>query len=715
MKTESTNLPGSPAALAEWLKLQSTSSGVKNRLYSISDDGESPEPTETDVRMNHHSNSKSPGACVHCKSLKVRCEFAAGSKICQRCQTGNYECLPRTRKKRKPAPTHEDLLERSYHQDSQIQELLLQFDKLRSETKVKGWISRAHAESESALNQVDYGAGKDSAIGWTRATSVSADDAVSAYFSHASNSNLLPPIVKFCDLFPKDIEKLFDIYFTKIDPFFSLLDKALHTPEKLIWTCPFLFTVICATASRYYDARLDLYHLATDFARDAAGKALIEGSKSVDVCQAYLILSVYPVPKKKWTQDRSWLLMGVAIRMALELELNKAPPSSCDEREALNRTRTWLNCYCVDGSHAVQFGKMPMLRLDDYLAKHSQGWYNSSSMNTAFDVHLCAYVQLIIIMAEWRSLTGDSALLRQKHREGLDVIAASLETANKLQQELDLWLSRYTEEYAYKPLLICAYRGNTTSMITAYLRLSVLAVGFQYAVKSGLSRDSEVFKQSIDAAQTVIQITIQRLYPTGHLRYAMEAHFLYVSFAAAYLVNLLRPRFLPLLSEKAQRDIVSNVRRLINVLGSKEVALDGRHTPALHSRFLSSLLDRHQAKRDGEPSDPDSPTSDGSDLRIYAQYGEIRQHTPPNVYSWPDILNRDPSPTSPVSDHAPGTVWQQPGDSEMDFSALNYIRTVSQDPAGVSFTRTAQAIPNAGWVGEPWPAVNHWVPPEAFR
>jgi hypothetical protein len=51
-----------------------------------------------------------------------------------------------------------------------------------------------------------------------------------------------------------------------------------------------------------------------EFARDLAGKGLVEGYRGVDVCQAYLIMAVYPVPKKKWAEDRSWLLMGVAIR-----------------------------------------------------------------------------------------------------------------------------------------------------------------------------------------------------------------------------------------------------------------------------------------------------------------------------------------------------------------------------------------------------------------
>lgn len=206
--------------------------------------------------------------------------------------------------------------------------------------------------------------------------------------------------------------------------------------------------------------------------------------------------------------------------MAIELELNQAPPPGCPEREALNRTRTWLNCYCVDGpharllaysliminisgSHAIQFGKMPMLRLDDYLARNSHQWYKSP-MNSHFDVHLCAYVQLIILMAQWRSISGDGHALRQKYREvstvflfllvgkltsiihekGFDVPAAAIAMSDKLQQELNLWVGRYAEEYAYKrnnlslrilvlnhsetplspALLICAYRGNTTQM-----------------------------------------------------------------------------------------------------------------------------------------------------------------------------------------------------------------------------------------------------------
>jgi hypothetical protein len=74
------------------------------------------------------------------------------------------------------------------------------------------------------------------------------------------------------------------------------------------------FREVCAVASRYYVARRDIYPLAMDFARDIAGQTLVDGSQSIDVCQAYLIMAVYPTPRKRWAEDRSWLLMGVAIR-----------------------------------------------------------------------------------------------------------------------------------------------------------------------------------------------------------------------------------------------------------------------------------------------------------------------------------------------------------------------------------------------------------------
>ena len=52
------------------------------------------------------------------------------------------------------------------------------------------------------------------------------------------------------------------------------------------------------------------------FAKSAAANALVDGYKSVELCQAYILLSIYSVPARRWEEDRSWLYTGLAIRYA---------------------------------------------------------------------------------------------------------------------------------------------------------------------------------------------------------------------------------------------------------------------------------------------------------------------------------------------------------------------------------------------------------------
>jgi len=112
--------------------------------------------------------------------------------------------------------------------------------------------------------------------------------------------------------------------------------------------------------------------------------------------------------------------------------------------------------------------------------------------------------------------------------------------------------------HPFPALPICAYRSKTTQMCTkismsaensthwcisriaSYLRLVVLAIGFQSTANTqgGLCRDSVILLKSIHTAREVIQIMVEHLYPTGNLRFAMDSNFLYVSFAAAFLINV---------------------------------------------------------------------------------------------------------------------------------------------------------------------------------
>ncbi len=151
----------------------------------------------------------------------------------------------------------------------------------------------------------------------------------------------------------------------------------------------------------------------------------------------------------------------------------------------------------------------------------------------------------------------------------------------------------------------------------------------------------------------------------------MEANFVYVSFAAAYLVNvslyflsrqlfmvsqLLRPKFLHLVKEEIQREIVAIVTQLVKILASDKVALDGRHTPALYSRFLANLMATHKVASlvpEGEisPIDP-----------------EMFNSSPVGAsYSWPDVRYSDSPPGVDQTTHSSH-------DMDMDFS-LNHFGT----------------------------------------
>lgn len=64
-----------------------------------------------------------------------------------------------------------------------------------------------------------------------------------------------------------------------------------------------------------------MYGMAMHFAKSSAASSLIDGWKTVEMCQAYQLLSAYSVPPRRWEEDRSWAYTGLAMRYADQLFL----------------------------------------------------------------------------------------------------------------------------------------------------------------------------------------------------------------------------------------------------------------------------------------------------------------------------------------------------------------------------------------------------------
>ena len=156
------------------------SSGAKKSVHNIARDL----LNLTDLRRHCR-----PGACVDCKSVKVGTRRSAVYALTNLSTVGslranawaiemppmpNQELTLQTsgsekeegrrvsgRSYAEAAPwyliftsTHEELQEKAHNQDLQIQQLLLQYDRLQADNKIRQWISRSHPQASGEYPSV---------------------------------------------------------------------------------------------------------------------------------------------------------------------------------------------------------------------------------------------------------------------------------------------------------------------------------------------------------------------------------------------------------------------------------------------------------------------------------------------------------------------------------------------------------------------------------
>jgi hypothetical protein len=104
------------------------------------------------------------------------------------------------------------------------------------------------------------------------------------------------------------------------------------------------------------------------------------------------------------------------------------------------------------------------------------------------------------------------------------------------------------------------------------------------------------FLPCYQSASRVLEITKKLHNPLGHLKYAPDHVFINVSYAAVFLLKLLRPELAEFTDTEA---ILKQVENVVKVF--EECAVDSVHTPTLYAGFLRVLLKSKQGK-DADPS-----------------------------------------------------------------------------------------------------------------
>lgn len=406
----------------------------------------------------------------------------------------------------------------------------------------------------------------------------------------------------------EDVENLFKLYFEKMNLSTSLMDPVLHTPQYVVMRSPFLFTVVCAVASRFYTQRPGLYPELMRYAQLAAGTALITGPKNEEMCLAYILLQLYPVPSRRWEEDRSWVYLGVAIRLAQDLNLNRptttAPLNEHHARVLLNRTRVWINCFNLDRSTGSQYGKAPIIPNSDYIANHLHDWWRSSQYNVKdFDIHICIYSMELNIVAKFmENIRSDP-----NHPTGLNKSANFTQIASETDNELDRvgthWFHQLDGIEPKSAMFI--FRTGLLKMAFSYARLFVLSSGLQHAKEDHLDENSFLMR-CFTRASDVINAFVHQLYTTEEervlLRHAPDAQYIFITFAGAFLVKLLQLKYAQYFAYEKRVEIRDLVQKTVDLLGAADVALDEKHGPSLYSRFLAGLLASPVVRVDLTPS-----------------------------------------------------------------------------------------------------------------
>ncbi|KAJ6471467.1 hypothetical protein C8R45DRAFT_1165247, partial [Mycena sanguinolenta] len=406
----------------------------------------------------------------------------------------------------------------------------------------------------------------------------------------------------------EDVTKLFEISCScTMKPFISLLDPVLYTPTSTFTRCPVLFTVVCAVSARYYTEKSEIYPIAMQFAKRSAANALNEGWKTIELCQAYILLSIYSVPVHKWEEDCSWLYSGIAVRLATDLNLHQALQSLLgtepkrnekQERELLNRTRVWLICFNLDYSVATQSGKPPTIKPDFVMKRRSDDWYRLSPYNSAYDLNLCATTEFLLVLADFHDQIFSDTAAPSGLNKHVDFRSVTTAHDAKLAAFSHKWTNRLVQQSKLNSLLctlLCATLlpfpfTSTPDSVTAYSRLIMFSFALEQACRTGL--ESTDYTLCLESAKNVLHSMIDGLASTGFIRYCPDGHFMIVAFASAVLLKLLGPEFSYFMPAHEETQVYDLVRQVIRTLSSSAIAVDDRHAPKLYAHFLDRVLSR---------------------------------------------------------------------------------------------------------------------------
>ncbi|KAM0755046.1 hypothetical protein T439DRAFT_322106 [Meredithblackwellia eburnea MCA 4105] len=409
----------------------------------------------------------------------------------------------------------------------------------------------------------------------------------------------------------EQVHDLFALYYNYCHQAAPVLDPELHTVSGTARRSGFLFTCVCAVASRYYTpspppqtqgslnstshapappAAGSLYTSCLASAKKLAAEIITTGTKSTDIVLGFFLLAQWNQPAESFARECLFQFSGVAIRMGVDLNLHckplPCPPEvSAENRAAYEREtrlgeRTWLYAYIADRSISNQLGKPYSISRDDLIIRHAKQWHlqgGTAGNNGGRDLALSAVVELQKI------ITRAIDVLYSDMREisGLNRNLDYPRLMRSFLGQLDEWRAEWGLEYVPSGPLV------TGSFLYYYYRLFLLSFAIQNALSNpdSLPDLAQYCALGFESAASIIQIATESLEPRGQLRHAIDCTFVFLTFACLMLLKFISPIFTDMVDPARAMQLVEE-----GTLALEKCAVDSTHTPALYASFLRVLM-----------------------------------------------------------------------------------------------------------------------------